>query len=244
MTFNWFSLAAAVVNLLILYWILQRYLFGPLLKTIKDQQEQWLQKEKELQQKELEIASREEQLEHERQELEYEVRTYYEQAMKEIEAFKENEQADARKKAEAVYQQIVNAARTEADRIKKEALQQIDDTIKDVVTKVYKAFFQGLNHNGDFVALLLEGRIDEIKPLLGQGRSYVFTSSHPLDDKQKARVEHVLQEKAGVGVSSFEVDEELILGFQLSWKAEMIEYSLAQQIREYVKIEEAEGIGS
>jgi len=35
MTFNWFSLAAAVVNLLILYWILQRYLFGPLLKTIK-----------------------------------------------------------------------------------------------------------------------------------------------------------------------------------------------------------------
>jgi len=84
MTFNWFSLAAAVVNLLILYWILQR-------------------KEKELQQKELEIASREEQLEHERQELEYEVRTYYEQAMKEIEAFKENEQADARKKAETVY---------------------------------------------------------------------------------------------------------------------------------------------
>jgi len=98
---------------------------------------------KELQQKELEIASREEQLEHERQELEYEVRTYYEQAMKEIEAFKENEQADARKKAETVYQQIVNAARTEADRIKKEALQQIDDTIKDVVTNVYKAFFQG-----------------------------------------------------------------------------------------------------
>jgi len=58
-----------------------------------------------------------------------------------------------------------------------------------------------------------------------------------LNDKQKARVEHVLQEKAGVGVSSFEVDEELVLGFQLSWKAEMIEYSLAQQIREYVKIE-------
>ena len=54
----------------------------------------------------------------------------------------------------------------------------------------------------------------------------------------------MLQEKAGVGVSSFEVDEELVLGFQLSWKAEMIEYSLAQQIREYVKIEEAEGIGS
>jgi len=52
---------------------------------------------------------------------------------------------------------------TEADHIKKEALQQIDDTIKDVVTKVYKAFFQGLSNNGDFVVLLLEGRIDEIK---------------------------------------------------------------------------------
>lgn len=244
MTFNWFSLAAAVVNLLILYWILQRYLFGPLLKTIRDQQEQWLKKDKELQQKELEIGSREEQLEHERQELEYEIRTYYEQAMKEIEAFKENEQADARKKAETVYQQIVNAAKTEADHIKKEAFDHIDTSVKEVVTSVYKAFFQGLNNNGDFVVLLFEGRIDDIEPLLGQGRSYTFTSSHPLDDKQKGRVGRVLQEKAGVAVSSFEVDEELILGFQLSWKAEMIEYSLAQQIRDYVKIEEAEGIGS
>mgnify|MGYP001236400404 CR=1 FL=1 len=244
MTFNWFSLAAAVVNLLILYWILQRYLFGPLLKTIMDQQEQWLQREKELQQKELEIASREEQLEHERQELEYEVRTYYEQAMKEIEAFKENEQADARKKAETVYQQIVNAAKTEADHIKREALQHIDDTIKEVVASVYNAFFRGLSNQGEFVTLLLEGRMNDIKPLLGQGRSYVFTSSHPLDDEQKSRVQHVLQEAVGVGVSSFEVNEGLILGFQLSWKAEMIEYSLAQQIRDYVKIEEAEGIGS
>ena len=57
-------------------------------------------------------------------------------------------------------------------------------------------------------------------------------------------MKQVLQEAAGVGVSSFEVNEGLILGFQLSWKAEMIEYSLAQQIRDYVKIEEAEGIGS
>jgi len=38
------------------------------------------------------------------------------------------------------------------------------------------------------------------------------------------------------------VDEELVLGFQLSWKAEMIEYSLAQQIREYVKIEEQKAL--
>jgi len=37
---------------------------------------------------------------------------------------------------------------------------------------------------------------------------------------------------------------ESIQSFLLSKKAEMIEYSLAQQIRDYVKIEEAEGIGS
>jgi len=115
---------------------------------------------------------------------------------------------------------------------------------KDVVTKVYKAFFQGLSNNGDFVVLLLEGRIDEISPCLGKDVHTSLPALIHLTISRKPGWKHVLQEKAGVGVSSFEVDEELVLGFQLSWKAEMIEYSLAQQIREYVKIEEAEGIGS
>ncbi|WP_018962901.1 ATP synthase F0 subunit B [Coprothermobacter platensis] len=242
MSFSWFSLAASIINLLILYWILQRYLFGPLLKIIKDQQDSWLKREKDLEQKELQISSREEQVEHERQELEYEVRTYYEQAMKEIEAFKESEQADARKKAETVYQQIVNAAKDEANRIRRDALQNVDEVIKDAVAKVYDSFFGDVGQ-GKFIVLLFESQFDKIKPLLSKDRAYTFVSSHPLNNDEQNEVSQLL-EQIGASVDSFEVDKELILGFKLSWKAEMVEYSLAQQIRDYITLEEAGTIGS
>lgn len=237
MSVNWISLLAAIANLFVLYLILKRYLFGPLLKIMKDQQEQWERREKELEHKELELVSKEQALEHERTELEYEVRQYYQQAMSEIELFKESELANARKKAESLYNRIVSAAKSEADKIRQEAIENAESWLRAAVEKVCAAFV-GDVRVGCLLVDLVESKTEEIRPLLTPGKAYAFVSSHELTQEERLRVQ-AMSEALGINVSEFHADPSMILGFRFTWKAEMIEYSLAQVVKEHLKLSPA-----
>lgn len=110
MLIDWFTVAAQIVNFLILIWLLKRFLYGPILRAMD--------------QREARIRERLQAAERKRTEAEEEAEGYREK-QREIEDRREQFLAEAQQAAERYRKQLVGKARDEADETRRTWQQEV-----------------------------------------------------------------------------------------------------------------------
>lgn len=112
MQIDWLTVAAQIVNFLILVWLLQHFLYGPIVRAM-DRREQ-------------RIADRLKEAAERKEEAEKEADTYRSR-QRELEEKRDRMLADAREKAEEERSSLEKSAREEVNRRKQEWMEQLDD---------------------------------------------------------------------------------------------------------------------
>jgi F-type H+-transporting ATPase subunit b len=131
MQIDWITVAAQIVNFLILAWLLQRFLYGPVTRAMDRRENR--------------IAQRLRDADGKREEAENEARTYREMQA-ELERCRESLLAEARDKAEQERQALQQTARTEVEQRKQAWLKQVEaqraEFLRDIRERSTEHFYE------------------------------------------------------------------------------------------------------
>jgi len=230
---NWLTFIGSIFNLLLLYIIFKRYLFGPIDKTIKEKREEWNKKEEELKKKEREIEEKLKEIEEQKQKVQIELQTLREKLQKEIEEEKKQILDEYQKKAETLYKQIVNAAQAEAARIIEEATQNISGIVT-VSTKNILNNFIGTGNELCILKMLFKRFRGDIKQYASKvKRGIILELPWYVLPEEEIEIRQALEE-LGVSIAGIKVNENIISGFKLVYKDFVLDATLDRYISEAV----------
>ncbi len=230
---NWITLLASIFNLLLLYIIFKRYLFGPLVDIIKKKKEEWQQKEQELNKREQAIKEEYQKLKEERRKLEEEIRKRREELEKEIEEEKKNLLEEAQKKADTVYKHTVNAAHAEAARIIQEAKENIGQIITISTTNILNNFL-GNDSQLCLLKMLFKRFSGDIKQYASKaGKGIILEVPwYVLPDEEK-EIRKALAD-IGISIAGIKINPNIISGFRLVYKDFVLDATLNRYIEEAI----------
>ena len=233
MLIDWFTVAAQIVNFLILVGLLKYFLYGPILRAMDQREEK--------------IASRLKEAEQREQDAEEE-RRHYQARQEELEEKQDDILARAQENAEAERQRMMEAAREEVEEVKSrwyEALEREKATFLQELRQragrqVYHITRQALE---DLATADLEQQIvdafcrrledlpdkerEELRSVLQSGREATVTSAFELSDAARGRIEGIIRNYTPDGVElHYQTSPEIISGIELKAPGHKIAWSL------------------
>ncbi len=256
MQIDWITVIAQIVNFLILVWLLKRFLYGPIVKTMEERQERIAAEMEEARQREEEASEEAREHREKRRELEQRREELMQQASNAAEEHREELMSEAREEVEAVERRWHENLREERDAFIRELRRRMGSELcsvarhalaelanRDLQEQVVDVFIERLDGlSEDRRAELLDAFEDA-----DQG-AVVVTSAFPLSaDHEKSvisSVHEILGESAEV---SFREDEELLCGVSLNvggvkvaWSLDSYLDSLEEAMTEELERETAE----
>ena len=230
---DWLILIGSIFNLLLLYVIFKRYLFGPIGKTIKEKKEEWHKKEEELKKKEREIEKKLQEIEEKKHKVQIELQELREKLQKEIEEEKKKILEEYQKKAETLYKQTLNAAQAEAARIIEEATQNISGIVT-VSTKNILNNFIGTGNELCILKILFKRFRGDIKQYASKVKQGIILELpwYALPEEE-IEIRKALEE-LGINIAGIKVNENIISGFRLVYKDFVLDATLDRYISEAV----------
>jgi F-type H+-transporting ATPase subunit b len=230
---NWITLLASIFNLLLLYIIFKRYLFGPLVNIIRKKKEEWKQKDEELRKREEEIKQAYAKLEEEKKRLKAELEAMRERMEKEIEEEKKKLLEEAQKKADTVYKHTVNAAHAEAARIIEEATKEVGKIITISTTNILNNFL-GTSSQVCLLKMLFKRFAGDIKQYASKaGKGIILELPWYVLPEEEKEIRKCLEE-IGVSIAGIKVNEDIISGFRLVYKDYVLDATLNRYISEAI----------
>ena len=238
MLIDWFTVAAQVVNFLILVWLLKRFLYKPILHAI-DEREQRIAKELEdASAKRAEVQREHKEFQHKHEEFDRrcaellnqaaaeadaEHQRLLEAARAEADSLRSKLQADVKNEQDRIHREIVHRAQQEVFAIARKALQDLAATsVEERMTEVFLRRLRDLNG---------EEKHRLVTAPNGSPHPAMVRSAFDLPPDQKASIQGAVRETLGstTGVQ-FETDLELISGVELTANG----YKVAWSIKEYL----------
>ncbi|UZN22663.1 hypothetical protein GM182_01760 [bacterium 3DAC] len=230
---NWITLLASIFNLLLLYIIFKRYLFGPLVNIIRKKKEEWQKKDEELRKREEEIKQAYAKLEEEKKRLKAELEAMREHMEKEIEEEKKKLLEEAQKKADTVYKHTVNAAHAEAARIIEEATKEVGKIITISTTNILNNFL-GTSSQVCLLKMLFKRFAGDIKQYAFKaGKGIILELPWYVLPEEEKEIRQCLEE-IGVSIAGIKVNPDIISGFRLVYKDYVLDATLNRYISEAI----------
>lgn len=121
MLFDWFTVGAQIVNFLVLVFLLQRFLYGPIVEAMDAREQKIADRLQSAQQKEDQATKRHQE---------------YSQKLDELEDQRSQLFADAQEEAEARKQELIQDARDEVERLRQDWLDTIGREKKDFLRQL------------------------------------------------------------------------------------------------------------
>ncbi|NJM17351.1 MAG: F0F1 ATP synthase subunit B [Richelia sp. SM1_7_0] len=234
MLINWFTVIAQIINFLILVFLLQRFLYKPIMQTIKKRQTM--------------IDARWEEAEIAQQEAQQEADTYRQQQQK-LQQQEETMTAQMRNKVEQEHNQLLTKARQEVEEMqrkwKKSLLEEQNYFIRSlrqqIAEQTYVIARQALQDlaNADLEQQMITSfcqrlqQIDENqKQIITQTLRYshqpiIIKSSFEISPESKQQIIKALQIQAiNDNLLKFETSPDLICGIQVKLAAYVISWNL------------------
>jgi F-type H+-transporting ATPase subunit b len=234
MLIDWFTVAAQLVNFLVLVWLLRKYLYRPVLKAIGERERkiaseleraatlekeaslrksEWQRKNDELEQK------REEMLREAASEAEQTKRTLLADARKEYDDLQARLRESLRREREELEQETVRRFRNEVFAMADKVLGAIADTTLE--ERIVQVFCRHLETSG-------EEEIGEMKTTMAvQGRPALVRSMFELDPGQRALVEAAVNRRFAMQLPlQFETSGERGTGIELCVNGRCLSWTL------------------
>jgi len=231
---DWFTLIAQVVNFLVLVWLLQRFLYGRIVRAMDE--------------REAHIASRLEEASRLRAETEREATEYRSQKLA-LEEQREQVLLRSREQAEAQRQQLIDEARREIENMREQWL--------DALQQEKKQFFQDFREKiGQQVVMIVRralhdlasvelqepmtnsflDRLEKLEPsgrqvmvdaIRASEREVEIRSAFPMNSRMRERIIQALRDHLDDGVAvRFEVEPALGCGIELHAHAQRLAWNL------------------
>jgi len=239
MTIDWWTLALQAVNFLVLVWLLQRFLYKPVMAVIARRREEA--------QRALDEAARRE-AEADR------ARRGFEQEQAGVSAMREKVMAEARDEIEAERKKTIEQARQEAAEVMKtvrakladerdEALEQLRgraidlgadiaaQLLKETASEAMSDVF--LARVCDHLANLPENERAELRKALGDGGRVTVVTAPALDEAQQKRWRERLEAVLGGGAAiDFDADDSLIAGAELHFRDAILRFTWRESVEQ------------
>lgn len=234
MEFDWITVAAQIVNFLVLVWILQRLLYRPVTRAMARRREAIRDRFAEAERRETEAEEEAARLERERADLDARREEILAEAREEAEALRHRLEEEARETVaerraewEAQIERerdafLAELRRKAAGHIARRARRVLDDLagarLEPAMAEAFLARLKGLDED-DREALRAEAATT--------GGEMTVTSAHALDEGTRARLREGLQEMLGDAPGlAFAEDPDLVCGIRLRIGGRTLQWSV------------------
>jgi F-type H+-transporting ATPase subunit b len=238
MLIDWFTVAAQAINFLILVWLLQRFLYKPILDAIDDREKGIAAQITQAEAKQAEAQRERDDFQHKNEVFDQERAALLVKATDDAKTERQRLLEDARKEADALRAKREEALRAEQRDLNQEIIRW---TQKEVFAITRKAL-------SDLAAASLEERMGEVfvsrlRELTGTAKEQLGaafkTSSQPacvrsafaLPLPQRNAIESAVKETFGAETQvQFEAAPELVSGIELSANGQKVAWSIADYL--------------
>ena len=233
MQIDWLTVAAQIVNFLVLVWLLKHFLYGPVTAAMARREDRIAERVTAAQERE-DAAERERERLHERMErLEDRRDAVLEQAREEAESEKQRLLDEVRADVDDKHEQWRQQLRDEQDAFVKQLRRQTAEGFADLARKALS----------DLADVRLEDRLvetlgsrladldDDEREQFRAADELVVSTGFALDDDRRARLTELVQQHLGDDIQpGFEQDPELVCGIALTAGGRRLAWSLADYL--------------
>lgn len=238
MLIDWFTIAAQVLNFLILVWLMKRFLYKPILQAI-DAREQWIAteladadaKKTEAQKERDEFQAKNEEFDQQRtsmlikskDEAKAERQRLLDEARKATEALRAKRLDDLKSEQESLNDEIRRRTRKEVFSIVRKTLTDLAGTnLEERMSEVFMRRLQELNHKAN------EGLTKVLKT---SPKPILVRSAFELPSEQRAAIQKVLKETfSAESHVRFETAPDVISGIELTANGQKVSWSIADYL--------------
>ena len=237
MLIDWFTVAAQVINFLVLVWLLKRFLYKPVLTAIDAREKRIAAQLQEAEKKKTDALKEQAAFQHKNEEFEQHRVALLADATNAAKSEREKLIATARKDAEALQAKLEKASYDELESLKEKVGTFVQ---KEVFSLARKALtdLSGMsleNHIADVFIRRLnemsEKQRGELKQTLSSTKPPLVRSAFNLPEPQKAAVEAALKSLVAETTKiDFETKPELIGGMELISNGQKIAWSISDYL--------------
>lgn len=237
MNINWFEIIAQIINFFILLFILQKLFYKPVIKAMEERQQgiRDIRDEADRKKKEADALI---------QEYKSNLKTFEEnkaeemnKAIKEADEKKEKIIESYMKEADAKRESYINEVKEEKEYFLHELRSTLGKSSIIIASKILKTISEE-----DLTEKIFEVFIKKIESLEKEkleeeikldGEKIVLISSVALSEEQKNRFNNAISEKLDYSIAiDYEVDEHLIMGFELNLESLTVHTNIENYLRE------------
>jgi F-type H+-transporting ATPase subunit b len=237
MLIDWFTVAAQVINFLILVWLLRRFLYQPVLNAIDEREKHIAAQLQDADKKKAEALKEQAEFQHKNEELDHQRVALLADATTAAKTEREKLIAAARQDAEALHAKLEKATHDEFENLnkavgtlaQKEALSIARKTLTDLAgVNLEQSMAETFGHH---LQDLDEKSRTQFQELLRVSQAPVVRSAFALSDPQKATITTALKPFIGEGIQiAFETKPELIAGIELIANGQKIAWSISDYL--------------
>lgn len=238
MIIDWFTVAAQVVNFLVLVWLLRRFLYKPILNAIDAREKRIATELANADAKMTEARKERDEFQQKNEELDQQRDTLMDEAKAEAQAERRRLLDEARKAAEALYAKRQEVLKTEAENLNQALSRRVRQEVFAIARKTLR----------DLAGASLEERLNEVlirrlRDLDGKEKetfgAALKSASEPtrvrstfeLQPDQREAIQAALNETFSLKIPvRFETDPELVSGIELVTNGHKVAWSIADYL--------------
>lgn len=238
MLIDWFTVAAQIVNFLVLMWLLKRFLYKPILKTIDERNQKIRSQIEDANSTMAEAEKQRAEFEEKNRDFERQRKTMQDKVSQEMEARRKEQLENVRKEAEALRSKLQQSLAEEqqhlsddlAKRIQKEVFAISQKVLTELAStsleeEIGQAFLQHLTN-------LEHTEKQKLIPALKSSHNGNIISAFELPENLRQEVQKTINALAGENIQlSFQQNAETVAGIEITAGG----YKVAWSIRHYLQ---------
>ena len=246
MSIDWFTFAAQLVNLLLLIWLLKRFLYGPILAAIATREKRITEELAQAKARQAQADHRREEFRHKVHDIDQRKAALLTEATQKAQAEYQSLLEEARKSADAIGQKRLKSLHEKIDRLNQSLSQRVQEEVFAIARKTL-AELATVSLEAQMTAALLQ-RLQALNAkqksslqaaLASHPSTSVVRSAFELPAAQREAIQNTLNDiMAGDIQLRFETEPELVSGIELVTSG----YKLAWSISDYLDSVE-KGVG-
>lgn len=242
MDVDWVTVAAQILNFLVLVWLLQRFLYGPITRAMKRREERIRGRIEEAEEARAEAERRAEALDEERRDLDERRQEMLSEAREQAEDLRSRLEAEIHAEIEekrrawraelaedrAEFLATLRAESIEGfRRFASDALRALAD--EDLERRVSAAFLSRLEGLG-------EDRLGRLREAAAEAGRLRVESGRPLEAETKRRLTRTIHERLGEGIEvDYAEDEDHLIGLRLRAGGETLAWTLGEYLQRFTE---------
>lgn len=233
MQIDWLTVAAQIVNFLVLVWLLQRFLYRPITEAMARREERIESRLAEAKDARAKVEAEAEQLHEKQQKLEASRQEMLREARREASALRKEMENDLREEMEARRRTWEDQLRNTRDDFANTLRQRAGQQVVDIVGRVLKDY-AGSDLAGEVAGTFVDRLADlddaareKLKAAAGRADGPVrVDSSVPLKPAARSQITRAIHEHIGPEIEvAYGEDEDLLLGLRLTVGEQTVEWS-------------------